>query len=188
MAIWWSFIAKYLLVIWRYCIAKCTLAIWWHPIAKHTLAILVTSYCSNRNDRVSSFYWTRGSKLCFLTCFSYFRCYFLILEFLQNCYSLISLRLSRLHGNPISCPISCTFGTPSWYAVHAPPYFWHRTHGFLEARRSREPGSRLTTSFLSPFCLSKKVSGAKSIGRTRILPFLTQYPSAGTFLPDISLC
>jgi hypothetical protein len=59
----------------------------------------------NSNDRVSSFYWTRGSKLCVLTRFSYFSCYFLILVFLQNCYSLISLCLSRLHGNPISCPI-----------------------------------------------------------------------------------
>ncbi len=53
------------------------------------LAILVISYCSNRKDRVSSFYWTRGSKLCFLTCFSYFSCYFLILVFLRNCYLLI---------------------------------------------------------------------------------------------------
>ncbi len=52
------------------------------------LAILVTSYCLNRNDRVSSFYWTRGSKLCFLTCFSYFSLYFHILVFLQNCYLL----------------------------------------------------------------------------------------------------
>jgi hypothetical protein len=34
----------------------------------------------------------------FLTCFSYFSHYFLILVFLQNCYSLISLRLSWLHG------------------------------------------------------------------------------------------
>jgi hypothetical protein len=53
------------------------------------LAILTTSYCLNRNDRVSSFYWTRGSKQCFLTCFSYFSRYFLILVFLQNCYLLI---------------------------------------------------------------------------------------------------
>ncbi len=43
---------------------------------------LATSYHLNRNDRVSRFYWTRGSKLCFLTCFSYFSCYFLILVFL----------------------------------------------------------------------------------------------------------
>ncbi len=68
------------------------------------LAILATSYCLNRNDRVSSFYWTRGSKLCFLTCFSYFIRYFLILVFSQNCYLLIFLRLSWLHGNPISRP------------------------------------------------------------------------------------
>ncbi len=61
-------------------------------------------------------------------------CYFHILVFLQNCYLLISLRLSWLHGNAISCPGSRTFGTPSWYVVHEPPYFWHRTRGFLEAR------------------------------------------------------
>jgi hypothetical protein len=53
------------------------------------LAILATSYRFNRNNRVSSFYWTRGSKLCYLTCFSYFSCYFHILVFLQNCYLLI---------------------------------------------------------------------------------------------------
>jgi hypothetical protein len=53
------------------------------------LVILATSYCLNRNDRVSSFHWTRGSKQCFLSCFSYFSCYFHILVFLQNCYLLI---------------------------------------------------------------------------------------------------
>jgi hypothetical protein len=52
------------------------------------LAILATSYRLNRNDRVSSFYWIRGCKLCFLTCFSYFSRYFHILLFLQNCYLL----------------------------------------------------------------------------------------------------
>jgi hypothetical protein len=53
------------------------------------LAILATSYCLNRKDRVRSFYWTRGSKLCFLTCFSYFSRYFHILVFLRNRYLLI---------------------------------------------------------------------------------------------------
>ncbi len=67
--------------------------------------ILAASYCLNRNNRVSSFYKTRGSKLCFLACFSYFSRYFHILVFLQNCYLLISLRLSWLHGNLISCPV-----------------------------------------------------------------------------------
>ncbi len=90
-----------MLVIWLCSIAKRLLAILQQPIAKHMLAILATSYCLNRNDRVSSFYWTRGSKQWFLTCFSYFSCYFPIPVFSQNCYLLISLRLSRLHGNPM---------------------------------------------------------------------------------------
>jgi hypothetical protein len=89
-------------VIWLYFIAKCLLAILQQPIAKHTMAILATSHCLNRNDRVSSFYWTRASKQCFLTCFSYFSCNFHILVFLQKPYLLISLCLSWLHGNPIS--------------------------------------------------------------------------------------
>jgi hypothetical protein len=172
MAIWLCFIAKCTLAIWRHPIAKCTLAIWRQPIAKHSLAILVTSYCLNRNDRVSSFYWTRGSKLCFLTCFSYFSCYFHILVFSLNRYLLISLCLSWLHRNPISRPVSCTVGTPSWYVVHAPPCFWHRMCGFLEARRLWEPGSRLTTGEFSPFHLLPKVLVQTSVGQTRITPFL----------------
>ncbi len=88
MAIWQLWIAKYLLAIWLCLIAKCSLVIWQQPIAKHMLTILANSYCLNRNNRVSSIYWTRGSKLCFLTCFSYLSCYFHILVFLQNCYSL----------------------------------------------------------------------------------------------------
>jgi hypothetical protein len=76
MAIWQSKIAKSLLVIWLCCIAKRSLAILQQPIAKHMLAILATSYHLNRNNKVSSFYWTRESKQCFLTCFSYFSRYF----------------------------------------------------------------------------------------------------------------
>jgi hypothetical protein len=151
MAIWLCVIAKYTLAIWRHPIAKCTLAIWRQPIAKNSLAILATSYCLNRNNRASSFYKTRGSKLCFLTCFSYFSCYFHILVFLLNCYVLIS-----------SCPFLATqesdflsrfsyLGTPSWYIVHAPPCFWHRMRGFLEARCLWEPDSRLTTGENFPF-------------------------------------
>ncbi len=151
MVIWLCSIADNTLAIWRHPIAKCTLVIWRQPIAKHSLAILVTPYRLSRNDRDSSFYKTRGSKLCFLTCFSYFSRYFHILVFLQNCYVLIS-----------SCPFSAAqesnflsrfsyLGTPSWYIVHVPPFFWHRTRGFLEARGSWEPGSRLTTGEIFPF-------------------------------------
>ncbi len=124
LAIWRSYVAnnhwqfgvnycKIDLTIWLHLIATCSLAILQQPTTKHTLAILATSYHVNRNNRVSSFYWTRESKLCFLTCFSYFIRYFHILVFLWNCYLLISLRLSWLHGNRISCPVSCTIGTPS---------------------------------------------------------------------------
>ena len=144
--------------MWLCLIAKCSLAIWRQPIAKHMQAILATSYRLNRNDRVSSFYWTRGSKQCFLTSFSYFSCYFLILVFLQKCYLLVSLRLflaaresnflSRFlyqwHSELVHC--TCT------------PYFWHRALGFLEARRLWEPGSSLTTGEFSLFRLLRKVS------------------------------
>ncbi len=134
---WFGYVLlqKCTLAIWRHHLVKCMLAIWQQPIAKHSLAILATSfYCLNRNNRVSSFCKTRGSKLCFLTRFSYFSCYFHILVFSRNHYLRISSRLSRLHRNPVSCPVSCTFSTPSWYVVHAPPYFWHRMRGVLEAR------------------------------------------------------
>ncbi len=77
-------------MIWLCCIAKRSLAILRQPITKHMLAISAASYCLHRNDRDSSLYWTRGSKQCFLTCFSDFRCYFLILVFLQKLYLLIS--------------------------------------------------------------------------------------------------
>ncbi len=63
-------------MIWLCRIAKRSLAILQQPIAKLMLEILATSYRLNRNDRVSSFYWIRGSKKCFLTCFSYFSRYF----------------------------------------------------------------------------------------------------------------
>jgi hypothetical protein len=162
-----------MLAIWQHQIVKCTLAIWQQPITKHSLAIMATSYRLNRNDRVNSFYWTRGSKLCFLTCFSYFSHYFHILVFLLNCYLVISLRLSWLHGNPISSPVSRNLGTPSWCVVHAPPCFWHRMCGFLKARCSWEPCSRLTTGEFSPFRHSPKVSGANVHQKNANHTFLT---------------
>jgi hypothetical protein len=114
--------------------------------------------------------------------------YFHILVFLLNCYLLISLCLSQLHGNPISYPVSCTLGTPSWFILNAPPCFWHRTRGFLEGRRSWEPGSRLTTGKFSPFCLLPKVSGANICCTNANHTFLThKNPRTDTFLHDISL-
>ncbi len=120
-------------MIWLCLIAKCSLAILRQPIAKHMLAILATSYCLNRNDRVSSFYWTRGSKQFFLTCLSYFSRYFHILVFSQNCYLLISSHLSRLHGNPISHPVSHTIGTSGASTSYMCPHVYGTEHvGFLK--------------------------------------------------------
>ncbi len=117
----------------------------------------------SRNDRISSFYWIRGSKHCFLTSFSNPNRYFLFLVFLHNCYSLVSLRLSRLCRNPISHPI---FLIPLVLRgprhTCAPIFLAHITH-FLKARCSWEPGTRISTGFLSLFCLSPKVSHANVI-------------------------
>jgi hypothetical protein len=68
----------------------------------------------SRNDRISSFNWiSRGSKHCFLTSFFKPYCYFLFLLLLRNCYLLVSLHLSQLHGNLVFHPVSYTIGSPS---------------------------------------------------------------------------
>ncbi len=112
------------------------------------------------NNGISSFFLIRGSKRCFLTSFSYLNCYFLFLVFLRNHYLLVSSRLFCLHGKRVSCPVFSYL----WYSKElcrtcAPIFLAHITR-FLEARCSREPGIRISTSFLSPFRLLPKVSHA----------------------------
>jgi hypothetical protein len=59
--------------------------------------------------------------------------------------------------------------------------------GFLEARCSQEPGSRLTTGDLSPFLLSLKLSGANVRWANANHTFLThKNPQTDIFLHDIS--
>ncbi len=114
----------------------------------------------SRNNRISKFYWIRGSKHCFLTSFSNLNCYFLFLVFSRNRYSLVFLRLSRLCRNPISHPVFCVplvLQIP--WCTCAPIFLAHITC-FLETRCSWEPGTRISTGFFSPFCLSLKVSHA----------------------------
>ncbi len=68
-----------------------------------------------------------------------------------------------------------------------PPYFWHRTRGFLKARCSWEPGSRLTTGDLSPFRLLPKVSGANVLWANANYTFLAHKNlQADTFSREIS--
>jgi hypothetical protein len=112
------------------------------------------------NDRISSLYWIRGSKHCFLTSCSYFNRYFHFLVFLHNCYLLVSSRLTWLHGNPISCPVfSCLWYSKVPRCTCAPIFLAHMTC-FLKARCLLEPSTRFSTGFLSPFRLLPKVSPA----------------------------
>ncbi len=187
MAIWLCFIAKCTLAIWWHPIAKCTLAIWQQPIAKHPWAISATSYCLNRNDRVSSFYWTRGSKPCFLICFSYFSCYFHILVILLNRYLLISSHLSWLHGNPIVLflvPLVLQAGT----LYMRPHVFGTECVGFLKQDAC---GNLVVDSLpvnfpLSAFCQRFPVQ--TSIGLNVNHTFLShKTPWTDTFSRDISL-
>ncbi len=59
-------------------------------------------------------------------------------------------------------PRRCKDQTPWRPSLHTPvpPCFWHRRCGFLETRCSKDPGSSLTTGFLSPFYILPKVSHA----------------------------
>ncbi len=186
MQIWQSCIAKYL-PVWRYFIAKWVMAIWQHPIAKHMLAILATSHCLNRNDRVSSFYWTRGSKLCFLTCFSYFSRYLFSSIFAKSLLTNFFAPFLAAWESDFLSRFSYLWHS-KMVRLHAPPYFWHRMHGFLEARCSWEPGSQLTTSDFSPFRLLPKVSGA-NVRWTECKSYFSCSPNpwTDTFLLDLSL-
>ncbi len=121
---------------------------------------MTSSLLLSSNDRISSFYWIRGSKHCFLTSFSYLNCYFFILVFLRNHYLLFCLRLSWLHGNLISRPIfSYLFYSGVLRCTCTPIFLAHITR-FLKARRLWEPGTRISTGFTSPFHLLPKVSHA----------------------------
>ncbi len=153
------------------------------------LAILVTSYRLNRNDRVSSFHWTRGSKQCFLTCFSYFSCYFLILVFSRNCYLLISLCLSWLHGNPIF--LSCFF-VPLALQASTSDMHSHVSGtecvGFLkqDARGNLVLASLLVNFLFSAFC--QRCLLWTSVGLNTIHTFLShKNPWTDTLLCDLSL-
>ncbi len=116
----------------------------------------VPSLLLSSNNWVSSFCWTRGSKLGFLTSFSYFSCYFLILGFLLSPYFLVPSCLSWLHGNQISP--SC-FLMP-WALQGSALYMHPHVSGTgctvsLGARLLWDPGSRLNTG-LFPFSLFAK--------------------------------
>jgi hypothetical protein len=122
------------------------------------------------NDRICSFNWIRGSKHCFLTSFSNLNCYILFLIFLRNRYLLVSLHLSRLCGNPISHPVFIPFGIQVPCRTCAPIFLAHITY-FLKVRRLWEPGTRISTGFISPFHLLPKVSHMNVHWQSQIIPY-----------------
>ncbi len=150
---------------------------------------LASSLLVSSNNRVSSFYWNRESKHCFLTSFSHPNCYFLILVFACNCYLLVSLHLSWLHGNPISHPVFSYLWDSKVLSCTCAPMFLAHITLFFEATCLWEPVIRLTTGFLSPFRLSPKVSLVNIHWAITNHTFLThKNPQALIFLHDISLC
>ncbi len=134
------------------------------------------------SNRISSFYWIRGSKHCFLTSFSNLNRYFCFLVFLHNCYLLVSLGLSWLHGNTIPHPVFYTFILWVPRCTCAPIFLAHLTH-FLKAGCSWEPGTRISTNFFPRSIFCRRFLMRMSIGQSRIIPFLlTQNSSNWHFL------
>jgi hypothetical protein len=151
------------------------------------LVILATSYCLNRNDRVSSFHWTRGSKQCFLSCFSYFSCYFHILVFLQNCYLLIyfcaflgctGIQFLVPFLIPLALWASMLYMSPHISGTECVGFSKQDAHGNIVV-------DSLPVIFpLSSFC--RRFLVQTSIGWMWIIPFLLKNPQTDTFLHDIS--
>ncbi len=133
---------------------------------------LASSLLLSSNNRVSSFYWTEESKLWFLTSFSYFSGYFLILVFLHSCYLLVSLRLSWLHGNPISCPFFSYLGHSKVVHCTCAPMFL--IHIALVSSERDVRGTLVVESVLDFFPISalcQRFLVQTSIGQSRIIPF-----------------
>jgi hypothetical protein len=134
---------------------------------------LASSLLLSSNNRISSFYWISRSNHYFLTHFFYFSPYFFILVFLLDCYLLVSLRLSRLHGNPTSCPVfSYPWESEVLRCMCAPKIFWHTSHvsSKQDACRNLVLESVLVFFPRSAFC--QRFLMQTSVGQLRIIPFL----------------
>jgi hypothetical protein len=137
-------------------------------IASNSASFLLLS----SNNRVHSFYWIREIKHSFITSFSYLNHYFLILVFLGTCYLLVSLRLSWLHRNPISNPVSHTLSTSRYYAIHAPLYFWQPSHVFPKQDTHKSLVLESVPTFFPHSAFCQRFLMQMSIGRLQIIPFL----------------
>ncbi len=121
----------------------------------------VSSLSLSSNDRVSNFYWTRGSKHGFLTSLSYFDCYFLILCFLQTCYLLVSSPFLSCTEIKFLYPVFSYIGHSKVVHSTCAPMFLVQIALFPQRTRCLwDSGSRLSTGFASHFLSLPKVSGA----------------------------
>jgi hypothetical protein len=143
----------------------------------------------NSNNSVTSFSWTRGSKLCFLTRFYYFSRYFLILVFLQK---LLLTNFFTPFSAAQESNIFSRFLVP--LALNGSTLYVHPHISGTECMRFSKQdaqGNLVVDSTQVFFCLSafcQRFLMQTSIGQMQIIPFLfTQYPQAGTLLRDISL-
>jgi hypothetical protein len=152
------------------------------------LVILATSYPLNRNDRVSNFYWTRGSELSFLTCFSYFSLYFHVLVFLRNRYLLFFCAFLGCRGIQFLVlflvPLAHRAGT-----LYMHPHVSH-TEGvrFLkqDACGNLVVASLLVNFPFSAFC--RRFLVQTFVGLNMIHTFLShKNPQTNTFLRDLGL-
>ncbi len=174
MAIWQSLIAKYSLAIGVHELLN---ACWWFG---DTLSL-------NRNDRVSSFYWTRGSKLCSLTHFSYFSCSFLILVFLRNRYSLIVSHLFPLHSNPISHPVFLYLWHSKVVRHTCAPIFLAQNVWVSQSKMLMGTWKQTHYRWFFPFPpFAEGFWCTRPLGERESCLFYSQKSSSSTFLHDIS--
>jgi hypothetical protein len=114
---------------------------------------------------------TRGSKLYFITCFSYVSCYFLTLVF-------VKLLLTNYF-------VPFLAARESNFLSHF-LYFWHSdlVHRLCAPIFQAQNAWLSQSKMLSAFC--RRFLVQTSVGRTRMIPFLLKNPQTDTFLHDIS--
>ncbi len=121
-------------------------------------------------DRISSFYWIRGSQHCFLTKCSYLNCYYLFLVFSCNSYLLVFSCLSWLRGNPISHPIFYTFGSPST-TLYMCPHISGTHHTFSRSKTLVGTWYKNKYQFFPRYAFPQRFLLWTSIGWSQIMPY-----------------
>ncbi len=148
----------------------------------------ILSLC--RNNRISSFYWIRGSKHSFLTSFSNLNCYFFSSIFAQLLLTSFFAPFSVVwESNFSSRFLYLCFS--KYHVLHTPPYSWHTWRVFSKQDACGNLVQELVPVSRSAFC--QRFLMQTSIGSLQIIPFLlTQCSSHWHFVtrhkPMLSQC